>query len=139
MLGEPQSAQWFRDQGITKRAVPLGVVFNVKYERFEISKYKIRLCLRGTKYSMGEIDFEDKFSASPSLVTIRLMLAIMVKTGMKLRCWDVIAAYLNGILPECERLPVILPKGLKVFADDGEELHRARYRALYGHPISDKI
>jgi len=140
VIGAPEPDQWFEDNGIVNKPTPIGIIFKVKYLRGKIDKYKVRMVLRGTKHFMRpDIDFEDSFSASPSMVTVRLILALVVLYDLNVRNWDVIAAYLNAVLPEKERLPVILPKGLQdICKDTGRVLMCPLDRALYGHPVSDK-
>lgn len=65
----------------------------------QIIKRKARLVAKGYSQRYG-IDYHQTFAPVARLDTLRLMLAISVQYGLKLRQFDVVTAYLNGTLNE---------------------------------------
>ena len=79
-------------------------VFKVKPTKDgHIERFKCRLCARGFLQKFG-IDYQATFSPVAHPASIKLLLAIAAKRGLKLRASDISTAFLYGDLPESERV-----------------------------------
>ena len=79
-----------------KRTTKCKWVFKLKQNRDgSISRYKARKVVQGFRLVAGE-DYHDKYSATMSATTFRLMSAIAVKTGQRMTTGDVGNAYLEA-------------------------------------------
>jgi len=130
-----------RDQGITTSAVPMQLLYDVKYHPDgTLDKYKVREVVQGHKGYMrrGE-HFFNTFSASPSCRTTRLLQAITIGTGLHRHAWDICTAYLWADVKPRERIPIRYPRDLRKYDDDtGEELYAILKKNCYGMPQADR-
>lgn len=79
-----------------RKAISCRWVFAVKSNvSGGVTKFKARLVVRGFSQRVG-IDFDEVFSPVAHSESQRLLLALTVNHGLKLRQADVISAYLNG-------------------------------------------
>lgn len=63
-----------------------------------IERRRARIVAKG--YSQKYGDYNQTFAPVARMESIRLMLALAAELGMKIRQFDVVTAYLNGILEE---------------------------------------
>jgi hypothetical protein len=89
-----------------------------------LTKYKARLCVRGFHQREG-IDYQDVFSPTGRLTSLRIMLTICALNQFEVHQMDVRCAFLNGT-PE-EDLYIHAPLGLKAAPKTILKLHKALY------------
>jgi Reverse transcriptase (RNA-dependent DNA polymerase). len=83
-----------------KKIVGTKWVFKVKEdEAGNPERYKARLVAKGFTQSPG-LDYEETFCPVARFETIRVLLAISAKKGLKLHQMDIGSAFLNGELQE---------------------------------------
>ena len=74
--------------------------FRVKWDNLgKVNVYKVRLVAQGFSQMPG-IDFNQTYSPTIRMTSIRFILAIACQYNLKLRQVDVKGAYLNGVLEE---------------------------------------
>jgi len=116
-----------RKMGITTTAVPMQLLFDVKYHPDgTLDKYKVRDVVNGHKGYMrrGE-HFFNTFSASPSCRTTRLLQAITIGTNLKRYAWDIATAYLWADVLDKEKIAIRYPKEFRRYDEKtGEEVPR---------------
>lgn len=109
---------------------PIGCkwVYKVKYKADEtLDRYKDRLVTKGFSQIEG-IDYEETFSPTAKMSTIRLVLDIAAQFGWKVHQMYVKSAFLNGDLQE--EVYMTQPPGFKV---PGKEHQVCRLvKTLYG-------
>lgn len=91
-----------------------------------IERYKARLVAKGFMQRLGH-DFSETFSPTPSMVSIRFLLALGVQHGWNTRQFDIKAAFLSSKLPEGERIFLEIPEGYKKSHPHVFELLRVLY------------
>ena len=91
-----------------------------------IERFKCRLCARGFLQKEG-IDYLATFSPVANAASIKLLLALAAKRGLRLRQADVSTAFLYGKLPESERVYVACPDGIDHEPGQVMELRRCIY------------
>ena len=130
-----------RAQGITTSAVPMQLLYDVKYHPDgTLDKYKVREVVQGHKGYMrrGE-HFFNTFSASPSCRTTRLLQAITIGTNLVRHAWDICTAYLWADVRMDERIPIRYPQDLRRHdPTTGEELFAILKKNCYGMPQADR-
>ena len=94
-----------------------------------ISRYKARFCAQGFSQLEGW-DYQNTFSNTVRLETIRVILALAAALGLKLTCVDIVTAYLNGTLKE--KVYMRQPRGFEQRGKDNEPLVCLLLRSIYG-------
>ena len=85
---------------VGKKIIGSKWVLKVKYkENGEVDRYKCRLVAQGFTQAPG-IDYNETFAPVARFGTIRTLLAIGAKRGMRIEQMDVTTAFLNGVLKE---------------------------------------
>ena len=78
----------------------------------ELKRYKARCVAQGFKQKEG-IDYQETFSPTGRLSTLRYLIALAVETGEEIRQADFVTAYLNATLEEDETVYMNIPEGFK--------------------------
>ena len=78
----------------------------------ELKRYKARCVAQGFKQKEG-IDYQETFSPTGRLSTLRYLIALAVETGEEIRQADFVTAYLNATLEEDETVYINIPEGFK--------------------------
>ena len=85
---------------VGKKVIGSKWVLKVKYqENGDVDRYKCRLVAQGFTQAPG-IDYDETFAPVARFGTIRTLLAIGAKRGMRIEQMDVTTAFLNGVLKE---------------------------------------
>ena len=85
---------------IGKKVIGSKWVLKVKYqENSEVDRYKCRLVAQGFTQAPG-IDYDETFAPVARFGTIRTLLVIGAKRGIRIEQMDVTTAFLNGVLKE---------------------------------------
>jgi len=140
VLSHDHTMKEVRGVGITASAVPMQLLFDVKYHPDgSLDKYKVRNVVNGHKGYMrrGE-HFFNTFSASPSCKTTRLLQAITIGTGLHRYAWDICTAYLWAEVRKDEQIAIRYPKELRRYDESGEELYALLLKNCYGMPQADR-
>jgi hypothetical protein len=77
-----------------------------------LKRYKERCVAQGFKQKEG-IDYQETFSPTGRLSTLRYIIALAVETGEEIRQADFVTAYLNATLEEDETVYMNIPEGFK--------------------------
>lgn len=78
----------------------------------ELKRYKARCVAQGFKQKEG-IDYQETFSPTGRLSTLRYLTALAAETGEEIRQADFVTAYLNATLEEDETVYMHIPEGFK--------------------------
>jgi len=110
-------------------------VFRLKRDnKNEIIKYKARLVAQGFTQVYG-VDYDETFSPTIRLTSVRFILALANTYGLVLRQMDVRGAYLNGTLTDTVYMEQ--PEG---FIEEGQEnLVCLLHKGLYGLKQSGRV
>lgn len=101
-------------------------VFNIKEDTSgKMIRYKARLVAKGCSQQYG-IDYEETFSPVVRYSTIRILIAMAVKKGLKIDQMDAITAFLQGELSD--EIYIEQPDGFK---DGSKKVCRLK-KAMYG-------
>uniref|UniRef100_H3H9Z9 CCHC-type domain-containing protein n=1 Tax=Phytophthora ramorum TaxID=164328 RepID=H3H9Z9_PHYRM len=97
-----------------RKAIGCRWVFRVKENQAgEIERFKARLVAKGFSQKYG-IDYDETFAPVAKFTSIRIVLSLAAKYGLKLHQMDVKTAFLNGVLDE--DIYMAQPDG---YVDDG--------------------
>jgi len=127
-------------EGVRTRPVPMRNLFSVKtHPDGSFDKLKVRTVVLGHPgYMRKGQHFWATYSASPFLVTPRLIQILVVQLGWCRMVYDIVAAYLwADCLPE-ERIIIDLPPGMDKLDKDGNKLFKILMKTCYGCPFSDR-
>ena len=91
-----------------------------------ISKFKARFCARGDRQKEG-IDFFETWAPVVSWTTVRVLMVLAAKLGLKSAQCDITAAFLLSELPEGEDIYVHQPRGFHNHRDEVLKLKRTLY------------
>ena len=129
-----------RLMGIMQSIVPCRELTTIKSIDGNVEKWKNRLVIQGSPNNCkhGE-HYHDTFSPAPNCTTTRMLLCFIVQLGLVLCSVDVSSAYLHGRLPLDERMPIRMPKHLRKYDKNGEEMYRILLGSCYGCPQSSKV
>ena len=78
----------------------------------ELQRYKARFVAQGFKQKQG-IDYQETFSPTGRLSTLRYIIALAVHLGEEIRQADFVTAYLNAGLTEDETVYMTIPEGFQ--------------------------
>lgn len=143
-MSSPESAEWknamsdemnslMENQTWTLVDLPNGKkplktkwVFTVKRDTSgKLVRYKARLVAKGCSQQYG-IDYEETFSPVVRYSTIRILIALAIKKGLKIDQMDAITAFLQGDLSD--EIYIEQPEGFK----DGSKQVCKLKKAMYG-------
>ena len=106
-----------RDNGswelIERSSVPRGrqlIKLVWVYKTKRDGSLKSRLCVQGCRQVKG-VDYNQTWCGTMRGASLRLLSSIAAKTGMRMRRWDFVAAYLQGELLEGEVVYCLPPSG----------------------------
>jgi hypothetical protein len=118
---------------IRRSKVPLGKktitcrwAYDIKRKDGKVERYKARLVARGFLQRAG-LDYGETFAPTPSLASIRLVVALALQHGLKLHHQDVKTAFLEAKLPPEERIYIEPPPGIDCHTDYCFELLKCLY------------
>jgi transposase InsO family protein len=109
-----------------RRTITCKWAYDIKMKDGVIERYKARLVARGFLQRMG-LDFSETFAPTPSLTSIRLIVALALKLGFKVHHQDVKTAFLIPPLPKEERVYIEPPPGFPSDSDFCYELMKCLY------------
>ena len=115
---------------IPKGVQPIQSTWAFKCKRFPdgtVKKFKARFCVMGNRQTYG-VDFFETWSPVVQWSTIRLMMVLSAKLGLKSAQADITAAFLHATLEKGEDIYVRQPRG---FVGDPSYCYKLK-RALYG-------
>ena len=110
-----------------QRALPTKFIFKTKLlPSGELDKHKVRLVAKGFLQQHG-VDYEETFSPTFGLDSLRCVLALSLRLGMEVYHIDVKTAFLNSELSY--DIYIKLPEG---FTSPGGHAHAKLQKSLYG-------
>ena len=95
----------------------------------DITKYKARYVARGFKQKHG-IDFDETYSPTIKMITVRMLLNLAVQREMKLKQLDIKTAYLNADIDD--EIYVEQPPGFAIPKSCGRNYVCKLNKSLYG-------
>jgi transposase InsO family protein len=118
-----------------RKAIGCRWVFRVKENQAgEIERFKARLVAKGFSQKYG-IDYDETFAPVAKFTSIRAVLSMAAKYGLKLHQMDVKTAFLNGVLDE--DIYMAQPDG---YVDENHPDHVCKLkRSLYGLKQSPRM
>jgi hypothetical protein len=138
---ESYTLKQLRRMGITNTPMPASMIFEDKTDGSgNTTKKKGRLVQNGTKHNMrrsfGSGHIFETYSAAPDIASNRIMQALMILLGWEPLAFDLVQAYLAADIPDDERVPIRLQKGLQTYNEQGEEKFHLLEGNLYGSPTA---
>ena len=129
-----------KKRGITKRPVPMNLLFDVKYHPDgSVDKYKVRCVQAGHRgHLVPGVHFHNTFAASPQMLSTRLCQALRVLKGWTSCPFDICTAYLHAETREDEKYPIRYPEGMREYDEHGNELYGVLEKNLYGSPVASR-
>jgi hypothetical protein len=130
--------------GINKPAVSARVLLDVKYKPCgAMDKYKARLIQQGHPGNCFKgVHYNEVFTATPQMVSTRILQAIRIGLGWHSMPADVKTAFLHADTEEAQQYPIKLPEGLRTYTmEDGvrQEEFAMLHKNLYGSPVSPRL
>uniref|UniRef100_H3G5X4 Reverse transcriptase Ty1/copia-type domain-containing protein n=1 Tax=Phytophthora ramorum TaxID=164328 RepID=H3G5X4_PHYRM len=118
-----------------RKAIGCRWVFRVKENQAgEVERFKARLVAKGFSQKYG-IDYDETFAPVAKFTSIRIVLGLAAKYGLKLHQMDVKTAFLNGVLDE--DIYMAQPDG---YVDEAHPDHVCKLkRSLYGLKQSPRM
>lgn len=110
----------------TRKAISCKWVFDIKMKDGVVERYKARLVAKGFLQRQG-LDFTDTFAPTPSLASVRLVIALALQLGFQVHHQDVKTAFLIPSLPEGERVYMEPPRGFDIDSEYCMELLKCLY------------
>ncbi|KAG6613804.1 Retrovirus-related Pol polyprotein from transposon TNT 1-94 [Phytophthora cinnamomi] len=118
-----------------RKAIGNRWVFRVKENQAgEVERFKARLVAKGFSQKYG-IDYDETFAPVAKFTSIRAVLSLAAKYGLKLHQMDVKTAFLNGVLDE--EIYMVQPDGY-VDADHPDYVCKLK-QSLYGLKQSPRM
>jgi hypothetical protein len=109
-----------------KKTITCRWAYDIKRKDGKVERYKARLVARGFLQRAG-LDYGETFAPTPSLASIRLVVALALQLGFKVHHQDVKTAFLEARLPKDERVYVEPPPGIECHQDFCFELLKCLY------------
>jgi hypothetical protein len=107
-------------------------VYKVKYDvNGAVACFKARWVVRGDLQREG-IDFDDTASAVAHSTVVRMLIALAARYKQKLRHFDFVTAFLNGLMDPAYDIYVEQPHGFVQKDTSGRTLYCLLRKALYG-------
>ena len=104
-------------------------VFRRKVEPDNSIRYKARLVIKEYEQRFG-VHYTDTYAPVVNLRTVRVLLALAAKLGLKIHYMNIKTVFLNALLPKKERVFMKFSKGYKKRNKDAKEL--LLLKSLYG-------
>ena len=139
VFSEPMTLGKIRSYGVMNKPIKCSPVLDVKsLPTGAYDKHKVRYCINAHPGVIFKYEnYTETFSASPNAATERLLMWLVAQFDLDMDAWDLVCAYLNGMLKPEEFVVVRLdPKHRTFDPVTGEELFRILFSGLYGHPAS---
>lgn len=112
-----------------KKAVGGRWVYTLKSDTDGSDRYKARFVAKGYSQKQG-IDYEETFSPTADMTTVRIVMQKAVQEGLILHQMDVETAYLHAPI-DCE-VYLEQPEGYEIESKSGEKLVCKLQKSLYG-------
>merc|ERR1712086_532188 len=110
-----------------RRLVKLVWVYKVKRD----GSLKSRLCVQGCRQVPG-VDFDQTWCGAMRSTSLRVLSQLAANTGMRMRRYDFVAAYLQGELLEGETVYCYPPPGYEKKGKDGQRQICRILKPVYG-------
>ena len=104
-------------------------VFTNKIDQNSVTKFKARFVAKGFQQSKG-VDYEETFSPTAKMTSVRMLMAIASCFGMKIHQMDVKGAYLNAKIDK--DLYIQQPPGFVKIDENGNEFVLKLNKSIYG-------
>ena len=92
---------------------------------------KSRLCVQGCRQVPG-VDYHQTWCGTMRGTSLRLLSAVAARSGMRMRRWDFVAAYLQGELLDGEVVYCLPPPGYARIGKDGKPMICKIVKPVYG-------
>eukprot|EP00965_Chrysotila_dentata_P043232 1436351-Pleurochrysis_carterae.AAC.1 len=101
------------------------------YKRKRSGALKARLCVQGCAQTHG-VDYDQTFCATMRPTSLRALASLAAGSGMLMRRWDFVAAYLQGELQQGEVVYCHTPPGYGTVGSDGRPRICRVEKPIYG-------